>query len=153
MFAPLGTARGKRSILLLLTFACMLPLLSSCGEAGRDPVYPVHGQVFDASNGPAVGALVIFHPVDKTGPESLKPLGYVDEKGAFALTTYENGDGAPEGKYAVTIQWRAKRANPFTANKEGEDRLHGRYSDPKTSNFRFKIERQTDNVLPAIQLR
>ena len=115
--------------------------------------YPVHGQVLEGSNRPAVGALVIFHPVDTSDPKPAKPLAYVDEKGAFALTTYEKGDGAPEGEYVVTIQWRPKSTNPFNANKEGEDRLHGRYSDPKTSSFRFKIGRRADNVLPAIQLR
>ena len=156
MLAPLRTTRGKRSIFrvfLLLILASIVPVLCSCGKAGRKPVYPVHGQVFDANNRPATGALVIFHPVQMSDPRPLKPLAYVDEKGSFALTTYENGDGAPEGEYVVTIEWRPKTTNPFAANKEGEDRLHGRYRDPKTSKLRFKIEKQADNVLTPIRVR
>ena len=153
MLAPPCTTWSKRSMLLLLLLACMVLLLSSCGKADRKSVYSVRGQVFDGKNRPAVGALVIFHPVDRDDPEPTKPLAYVDDKGAFSLTTYESGDGAPEGEYVVTIEWRPKSASPFAANKEGEDRLHGRYSDPKTSNLRFKIEKRADNVLPAIQVR
>lgn len=140
-------------MLLLGACACGVMLLSSCGESGREPVYPVHGRVVDADNRPAVGALVIFHPLDMSSPEPLKPLAYADEQGAFALTTYERGDGAPEGEYVVTIEWRSKPADPFAANKEGEDRLEGRYSDPKTSRLRFRIEKQADNVLPVIQVK
>lgn len=153
MLAPLHTTRSQRSILLLLTIACIVSVLSSCGKADRKPVYPVHGQVLDANNRPAAGALVIFHPVQMSDAEPSKPLAYVEEKGSFALTTYEKGDGAPEGEYVVTIEWRERSANPFAAKKEGEDRLHGRYRDPKASKFRFKIEKQADNVLPPIRVK
>jgi hypothetical protein len=138
---------------LLLTMASVLSMLSSCAKADRKPVYRVHGRVFDANNRPATGALVILHPVDTSDRKPVKPLAYVDEQGAFALTTYAQGDGAPEGEYAVTIEWREKSATPFAAQKEGEDRLHGRYGNPKTSNLRVKIEKQADNVLPPIQVR
>lgn len=153
MSAPLPRMGSKRSVLLLASYACVFSLLSSCRKSGHMPVYPVHGQVFTDNNKAPVGALVVFHPVDTSDPEFPKPLGRVDQTGAFTLTTYEEGDGAPEGEYVVTIRWRARSASPFAANREGEDRLHGRYSDPKESNLRFKIEKRAKNVLPAIRLR
>jgi hypothetical protein len=143
----------KRSVLFVLALTCAV-ILPSCGRTSeRKPVYPVHGHVFDGNDRPAVGALVIFHPADTSESSPVKPLAYVDEQGAFALTTYEEGDGGPEGEYVVTIEWREKSANPFAAEKEGEDRLHGRYSNPTTSRLRFRIEKQTDNVLPPIQVK
>jgi hypothetical protein len=146
-------AASKRSLVLLLALTCTAFLLSSCARTDREPVYPVHGRVLDGSSRPAVGALVVFHPVNTKESSPLKPLAYVDEKGAFTLTTYERGDGAPAGEYVVTVEWRRRIANPFAADNEGQDRLEGRFSNPKTSKLRFTIEPRRDNVLPPIQVR
>lgn len=127
--------------------------ITSCSGKSRKPVFPVHGQVFDKDNKPAFGALVIFHPVDNSDPNSVKPLARVDEKGNFTLTTYEKNDGGPEGEYAITIQWRQPAANPFSGEKESSDRLKGRYNDPKTSALKFKIANQLDNTVPPIRLQ
>jgi hypothetical protein len=143
----------KRSILFAVALTCVV-FLPSCGRTDdRKPVYPVHGHVFDGNDRPAVGALVVFHPAEAGESSPVKPLAYVDEQGEFALTTYEKGDGAPEGDYVVTIEWREKSANPFAAEKEGEDRLHGRYSSPKTSKLRARVEKQADNVLAPFRVR
>ena len=134
----------------LLALALLLP---ACGPAGRKPVYPVAGQVLDGEDKPAAGALVVFHPVEAGDPNAVKPLAYVDDVGKFALTTYDQGDGAPEGEYVVTIEWRPRNPNPFAPDKEGPDRLRGRYSDPKTSQLRFRVERKPDNAMPPVRLR
>ena len=128
-------------------------LLASCSRSDRTPVYPVCGQVFDLKQKPAVGALVVFHPVAAGDGQPLKPLGYVDEEGGYQLTTYERGDGAPSGEYLVTIEWRETGPNPFGPNKEGKDRLRGRYSDPETSDLRFTVAEERENVVPAIYLK
>ena len=137
---------------LLALLAASL-VLASCSKNDRLPVFPVRGQVFDSSQDPAAGALVVFHPVDPTDGPLLKPLAYVDRQGAFRLTTYEQGDGAPAGKYVVTIEWRQRSPNPFGPNKEGKDRLRGKYSDPQSSDFRFTVQKQTENVVPPIHLK
>jgi hypothetical protein len=124
-------------------------LLSSC-SSGRKPVYPIQGQVLDANNKPAVGALVVLHPSgDDKDPN--KPRGYVGEDGTFQLTTYSEKDGAPEGTYVATVEWRLPRKSPY--DPEGADRLQGRYSNPKKSGISFTVEKGKDNVLPPIQLR
>ena len=129
---------------------CLAALASSCSN-GRKPVFPVHGQVLDASRKPAVGALVIFHPVNADPKDPLKPLGKVDESGRFALTTYVAGDGAPAGDYTITLTWPTPKKTPF--DPEGGDQLQGRYAKPERSTQRFTVESKPDNEVPTIQLQ
>jgi hypothetical protein len=145
--------KNFRYTVIILSCVGLAIFLTSCSGKSRKPVFPVHGQVFDKDNKPAVGALVIFHPTDNSDPNTVKPLARVDEKGNFTLTTYEKNDGGPEGEYAITIQWRLPPANPFGGEKEGPDRLKGRYNDPKTSTLKFKIANQPDNIVPPIRLQ
>lgn len=131
--------------------AAFLALLVCSCNSGRKPVYPVRGQVLDSQNRPAIGALVVFHPVDGDDPATPKPVAHVDEKGGFALTTHTKGDGAPAGEYSVTITWPPPRKTPL--DPEGPDQLKGRYADPKTSKVpRFKVEKQPQNEVPVIKL-
>jgi hypothetical protein len=137
---------------ILWALAGVALLLPACGRGSRKAVYPVHGYVFDTNNKPASGALVVFHPLEDDASDHDKPRAFVAEDGSFALSTYEKDDGAPEGEYAVTIEWRPKSANPFGGNKQKPDQLKGRYSDANKPKLRFKIERKRDNVLEPIQL-
>jgi hypothetical protein len=140
-------------VVFVLTAANLLVFFSSCSKTDHKPVYPVHGQVFDKNNRPAVDALVVFHPRDSNDSNPVKPLARVDEKGNFTLSTYEKNDGGPEGEYIITIEWRQASAKPFAANKEGQDRLLGNFSNPNTSKIKFKITNQPDNVVPPIYLK
>jgi len=118
--------------------------LPSCAGS-RKPVYPVTGHVY-LKQKPVAGATVIFHPVHAAVNDTSNPVGQVAADGSFKLTTYTNGDGAPEGDYVVTIEWRAPKRNPLEANPV--DRLRGRYSDPKTSTLRARVDRQTVELQP-----
>ena len=139
--------------IIVLFCGGLVVAFSSCSKSDRKPVYPVHGQVFDKDKKSAVGALVIFHPVDESSPKLIRPLAHVDEKGDFALTTYENNDGAPAGEYIITISWRQQPSKPSDGNKAGPDRLKGAYSNPKTSKLKFTITKQPDNAVPPIYLQ
>jgi hypothetical protein len=134
----------------LAAVVCVIGLASSCSN-GRKPVFPVHGQVLDAKQKPAVGALVVFHPVDADPKVPLKPLGKVDENGRFTLTTYVNGDGAPIGDYRITITWPTPKKTPF--DPEGGDQLRGRYAHPERSLHLFTVENKPDNEVPTIRLQ
>jgi hypothetical protein len=138
---------------LALTLASLVVLMPSCSKDHQKATYPVHGRVVDADNQPAAGALIIFHPVEPDPNDLNKPRAYVEADGSFALTTHTKGDGAPEGEYLVSIEWPPPRTNPFAGKEQGQDRLQGRYRDPKTTGLRFRVEKQADNVLPEIQLR
>ena len=107
--------------------------------------------MLDAAGKPAGGALLIFHPQGDGADARAKPVGRVDERGDFTVTTYTAGDGAPPGAYVITVQWPAPRKTPF--GPEGKDRLQGRYGDPRTAALRFTVEERDDNEIPVIRLR
>jgi hypothetical protein len=147
MVPPLLSPGRCRRPLSFLALAGVV-LLSGCGQGGRKPVYPARGQVFDGNNKPAAGALVIFHPVGDDDPN--KPRGYVDDKGNFTLTTYEEGDGAPEGEYVVTVEWRPKKKTPY--DPEPPDKLQGRYANRKTSRLRATVEKRQQNEIKPLRV-
>jgi hypothetical protein len=153
MLLAVGSSRRLCRLGVLLALAGGVLLAPACGKPSRKAIYPVHGHIFDAKNKPAAGALVVFHPLEGDESDQDKPRAFVAEDGSFALTTHEKEDGAPEGEYVVTIEWRPRSANPFDGNKQKPDHLKGRYSDPKKSKLRFKIERTSDNVLEPIRLQ
>jgi hypothetical protein len=142
---PLTVRSGRP--LVLAACALLALLLSSCGK-GRKALYPVTGRVLDGDNQPATGALVIFHPVGADDQDPNKPRAYVDDQGSYTLTTYEKDDGAPAGKYVVTVEWRPKKQQPF--GPAPEDRLRGRYSNPKTSKLRAEVKEGPTQLEPFV---
>jgi hypothetical protein len=115
--------------------------------SGRKPVYPVTGKVVFEGR-PAAGAVVQFHPQDKSDKSPLVPVGQAGADGSFRLTTYVHEDGAPAGRYAVTVFWGVP-------SKGGDnfDRVlvPGRYLNPATSGLTAEVPgRATD--LPPFKL-
>jgi len=143
---------GKRTARGLATFltAGLALLALSCGN-GRKPVFPVKGRVVDGKDKPAAHALVFFHPEEEIETSALNPTGHVDDNGDFTLTTYDNGDGAPAGKYVITLIWRLPKNHPLES--PGADLLGGRFANPKTSKLSFVVEKKADNMVPTIQVQ
>src|SRR5271166_401014 len=125
--------------------AILVFVLTGCND-GRKPVYPVQGQVLDAEGKPAAGAKVIFHPTEDRDPNAPRPIGVVEADGAFSLTTYYNGDGAPPGAYAVTVEWRPAKTSPFSPTPE--DQLKGRFANPGKTPFKATVEKQANTLEP-----
>jgi hypothetical protein len=126
----------------------LVALCPSC-SSGRRPVYPVRGQVL-VKGKPAFHAQVTFHPVVDNSPEAVHPVGIVDEEGSFTLTSYKQGDGAPEGEYLVTVQWFLA-TKPRNASADDDyitvNHLPPRYGSTETSGLRATV-RKGDNELP-----
>jgi hypothetical protein len=130
---------NRRSAARFLGAAVLAGSLIGCGgEAGRLPVYPVKGQV-RLDGQPAEGAFVVLHPIsgpaaegDRRTGEPLKPRASVRADGGFEVSTYDAGDGAPVGQYAVTIEWPrlVKKGNDVSP---GPNVIPKPYSDPKTT--------------------
>jgi hypothetical protein len=124
-------------LILLCTASC---------AGGRKPVVPVRGKVLFHGQ-PAAGASIVFHPADKQDPRPAYPGAEVGPDGSFQLTTYRPNDGAPVGKYVVTVIWlkvdqgKVRQYSP----------LPGRYSNPATSGLEATIT-QGSNELPPFQL-
>ena len=90
-----------------LLLACGPVFLIECGGCrGKDrlDVTPVRGQVVYKGLG-VPQATVIFFPVDPADEKArkMRPFAYADGEGQFEVKTYVDGDGAPPGKYRVSI--------------------------------------------------
>ena len=148
MQCPIGSL-GR--VLRVFVVSLALSLCGCIAEDGRVPVYPVSGSVQHGGR-PAEGAIVSFHPLDASAPSPLQPSGKVDAAGNFQLTSYESGDGAPAGKYAVTILWPAPPKSPIDAPDAGPDRLNGRYLDPRKSPWQVEVI-EGSNALEPFELK
>ncbi len=119
---------------------------TSCHPSGREPVYPVSGKVYYQGK-PAAGATVTFVRRDALDAKVHRPGGQVGPDGSFRLSTYTSYDGAPAGRYAVTVVY------PSPVRKEngenaGPDLFHGRYGDPKTTPLSAEVKRGTNQLEP-----
>ena len=119
-------------------------LLLGTGCSGRQSVYPVTGKVL-FENRPAVGALVQFHPEGPADKATLVPQGEVDANGVFHLTTYTFQDGAPPGRYRVTVFWGVP-----AKGGDGYDRIlvPARYLKPETSGLTAVVLEQATELEP-----
>jgi hypothetical protein len=133
--------------MLVIALACY-----ACGRSDRPAVAPVEGRVLFEDK-PAQHALVVFHPVAGTA-DAPRPTGRVGADGTFSLTTYDAGDGAPPGEYAVTVEWwltPGSKANPAGYDAPPVNRLPPRYGKPETSGLRVRVE-AGKNTLPPFKL-
>ncbi|HTI50891.1 MAG TPA: hypothetical protein VL475_08070, partial [Planctomycetaceae bacterium] len=119
--------RKVRPRLLLIGAACLSA--AACGTGNElgifkhdEKLIPVEGQVLIAGQ-PAKNATVIFHRQESlvaNGGYSAalppNPHGDCDEDGVFRIYTYMAYDGAPAGKYVVTVSWK----DPEGRNREDE---------------------------------
>jgi hypothetical protein len=122
-----------------------------CG-GGRKAVHPVRGHVF-VDGKAAAYAVVTFHPVGGASNSGVTPVGHADETGKFALTTYHEADGAPEGDYDVTVTWfRAARASAIGDEYVSKNYLPARYAAPETSKLRVTVAHDGPNTLEPFQL-
>lgn len=133
---------------------CLLFVLI-CGGCGpvkpdRKATYPVTGLVLvDGKPGPAIKVeLTDVKGIDREQPTVSHTFTGTD--GKFAISTYENGDGVPEGDYILTFYWG--ELHPLSMQYGGEDKLKNRYSDPEKSTFKVKVEKDKPVDLGTIEL-
>jgi len=132
---------------LLRVLAAGLALsVASCGRSDHEAVYPASGKVFYRGR-PAEGALVTLVPLDASNPKARRPGAEVRNDGTFRLSTYASYDGAPAGRYAVTIVYRSPQRKVDDENR-GPDLLRGRYADPKLTPLTVDIKPGVTEIPP-----
>lgn len=106
-------------------------------EPDRKKTYPVSGVVL-VDGQPAANLAIRANPaagIDQQDPTISS--AFTDNEGKFAFSTFETGDGIPEGEYQLTFEWG--EMNMFSMQYGGPDKLKGRYKDPSKSTFTIKV--------------
>lgn len=148
-----GEARRLRVASLGASFIAIIALTSMVGcnskaTKERVPTFPVSGTITFQGK-PIPGAFVALHP--KATQENVpSPRASVAADGSLKVSTYDGGDGAPEGEYVVTVEW-------YKPIKNGADVVAGpnvipkKYASPQTSDITIRVATQP-NTLPPIKL-
>jgi hypothetical protein len=136
----------RTSLILILLAAGTAAVSASCRRADREQVYPATGRVFYKGK-PAEWARVTLVFFGERDPKKPKPGGQAGNNGEFRLSTYASYDGAPAGRYAVTIVYPSPIRKENGENA-GPDLLQGRYSDPKTTPLTVEIKEGTNDLEP-----
>lgn len=149
-----------RYAVLPLRFVVLLGLAAVfCGCSDSAPsrlkTIAVKGKL-SRSGTPLGGAQVMLHPAASSSEQlaSLRPNAITAPDGTFVLTTYEQGDGAPEGSYQVTVHWPDESYQPRTPEEREEfhtgglkpDKLQGRFKDPATSGLTVTVSPTTTEL-------
>jgi hypothetical protein len=100
---------------------------------------------------PVAEAVVVFHPLAEEARTSPKPVAHTDAHGAFSLTTLKQGDGAPAGEYAITVELREPRLVGEEYTRDGGHLLPERYADPATTGFRYTVM-PGENEVPPLEI-
>jgi len=129
--------------------ATAIVTLAGCGRPAieRPPTFQVRGRVFFGGR-PAAGARVLLCGMDDQRLYGLCPHATVETNGSFRATTYKTGDGAPPGRYALTLTWPTP---PAPGMDVGPDRFRGLYADPSRPLVRVQVA--ADVELAAINLQ
>jgi hypothetical protein len=138
----LKIACGSALVLALMPAGC------SSSKGDRPPTFPAHGQLF-VNDQPAAGAKIQLTALSDEKLAKLCPHAIVEANGSFRLTTFQTGDGAPLGSYALTITWASP---PQPGHEEGPDRFRGRFADPRRPVREVQIH-LGDNDLGRLDLK
>jgi hypothetical protein len=130
-----------------LALGACAALGGGCSGEGGIATFPVEGSL-TVKGEPAPGAFLVFHPVDG-GAE--RPTAQVGQDGAFRVSTRDEGDGAPEGEYAVTVEWWRPRIVGGEA-VPGANVLPPEYANPERSPLKAVVVRG-ENRLDGFEIR
>lgn len=131
--------------------AILLAVASGCGDSDptRIQVYPATGSISFRGQ-PVPGAVVTLHPREADSQGAPVPRANVGRDGKFDVSTYDGGDGAPQGDYVVTIVW----FRPVLKDgdlRAGPNVIPRKYARPETSDLRVTIA-AGENAIPTIKL-
>jgi hypothetical protein len=110
---------------------------------------PAHGVVtFDG--GPAAGAVVRFHSPNINEKDAWHPQAMTDEDGKFTLSTFERNDGAPEGRFVVTVTWHKDVIGKSGRTERGPNVIPTKFSQPSTSPLKVTVSRKDAALAPIV---
>jgi hypothetical protein len=127
-------------------------LLAGCSRSGppRVPTHVAKGSI-SYQGQPIAGAFLVLHPKEGVRPDVPTARAQVSPDGTFAVSTYDQADGAPAGEYVVTVEWK----KPVKVNGDyvlSQNLLPAKYSSRATSDLVVSIA-AGKNDLPPLALR
>lgn len=138
--------------LILLAGLALIGSLAGCKKDGP-PVFKVHkvrGQVlFDGK--PATGVTVVLNPDEGSFPPGVSPMAMTRDEGKFEIGSYTPGDGAPAGKYVVTLTW-FKVIDAPSGPTPGPNVIPAKYATSENSPVKFTVEAKDLNEIPVIEI-
>jgi hypothetical protein len=131
---------------IVLSF--LLVLMSvGCGSNGwMARTYPTRGEITINGKAPENAVIKLVKIGEQIDTRKSDCWALVQSDGSYVMTTYEPGDGAPEGEYAWSVRWPM---NPMT---NMPDRLNEAYADPENPYMTVTIKRGK-NELPKVELK
>ncbi|MEY4396222.1 MAG: hypothetical protein RL595_3471 [Planctomycetota bacterium] len=109
------------------------------------PVFPAKGKL-EFQGKPLDGVTLIFNPVDEN--QKIKPQATTDGEGNFTATTFQTGDGAPEGEFLITLVVKTEESDSAREDAEGNGRAKPaktkfpvKFQNPTTSTLRVKVSK------------
>jgi hypothetical protein len=148
---PVVSWRHKR----LPLSGALLATLALCGcieslEPQIPARHPVQGKVVYRGQ-PASGFRVTFHPLQDIGELKFAPAAITEKDGSFRVRSYEPDDGAPQGEYAVTLEWPDHLIQADDPDPKPEvDRLRGAYSDPQRTKIKVTVSAGPNELAPFV---
>jgi hypothetical protein len=130
-------------------------LAAGCGggDSDRIALHPAAG-VIRFKGEPLAGAILTFHAVNKPAPSDETPVpvpaATSQDDGTFVVSTYELGDGLPEGQYQITVSCE-DRSKGKPKDDDYPELLADRYHNPVTSGLIVKIA-PGENELEPLEL-
>lgn len=131
-------------------FVACLAMLLLTGIAGCSsdqlPTYPVEGTIrFKDGSFPKFGDIEFY-----SAAHQINARGKINRDGSFTVGTYEQDDGAVEGKHQITVLQIS--GNHLTADYNDEIKhdhgalVHTAYFDYRTSDLECNIKQETNRV-------
>lgn len=142
----LAKSHSTRRIVWLSSLSMTLFLCGCGGSKPWETVYPVKGVVTHKGK-PVKDAELAFFPLDEKFPEAVRPLAKTTENGEFTVSTYNNGDGAPAGKYKVTVIHHEIVISGGGMGTKPND-LPKKYASKDTTNLIVEIDSKETTLSP-----
>ena len=106
---------NRHSSITVVGLLAVVGLMACSGCRAKHPeTAPVSGHITFQGK-PVVEGTITFQPA-----HGRPAMGTIGADGSYRLTTFENGDGAPPGKYTVTIEARHVTAPPAPKSMKDE---------------------------------
>lgn len=133
---------------LLMLILLIVSAASGCGD-GKEPTYPVYGIVRFPDGKVLRQGTVEFESLDREEP--ITAYGDIQPDGAFALGTFEESDGAFEGKHrAVVISDYNIGSGAERPGLIPEQKLHPKFRSYRTADLEFTVKPEENNFVVEV---